>query len=105
MRKYAANFKGTAYLAENDKEYCLLYTSNLWGPGTGLPDFERMSDKEFAAFARIAPQRRIITTDLGQVGMPHPVDGMRRCILAVSYTHLRRRFSMESPVWNVTRTS
>lgn len=50
---------------------------------TGLPDFERMSDKEFADFARIAPQRSIITTDLGQVGMPHPVDGMRRCILAL----------------------
>ena len=33
-----------------------------------------MSDKEFADFARIAPQRSIITTDLGQVGMPHPVD-------------------------------
>ena len=53
------------------------YITNLWGPGTGLPDFERMSDKEFADFARIAPQRSIITTDLGQVGMPHPVDGMR----------------------------
>lgn len=59
------------------------YITNLWGPGTGLPDFERMSDKEFADFARIAPQRSIITTDLGQVGMPHPVDGMRRCILAL----------------------
>ncbi len=42
-----------------------------------------MSDKEFADFARIAPQRSIITTDLGQGGMPHPVDGMRRCILAL----------------------
>lgn len=30
------------------------YITNLWGPGTGLPDFERMSDKEFADFARIA---------------------------------------------------
>ena len=59
------------------------YITNLWGPGTGLPDFERMSDKEFADFARIAPQRSIITTNLGQVGMPHPVDGMRRCILAL----------------------
>ncbi len=59
------------------------YITNLWGPGTGLPDFERMSDKEFATFARIAPERSIITTDLGQVGMPHPVEGMRRCILAL----------------------
>lgn len=59
------------------------YITNLWGPGTGLPDFERMSDWEFADFARIAPERSIITTDLGQVGMPHPVEGMRRCILAL----------------------
>lgn len=59
------------------------YITNLWGPGTGLPDFERMSDKEFAGFARIAPEHSIITTDLGQVGMPHPVEGMRRCIRAL----------------------
>lgn len=59
------------------------YITNLWGPGTGLPDFERMGDKEFAGFARIAPERSVITTDLGQVGMPHPVEGMRRCILAL----------------------
>lgn len=59
------------------------YITNLWGPGTGLPDFERMSDSEFAAFAHIDPERSIITTDLGQVGMPHPVEGMRRCILAL----------------------
>lgn len=59
------------------------YITNLWGPGTGLPDFERMSNREFADFARIAPEQSIITTDLGQVGMPHPVEGMRRCILAL----------------------
>lgn len=59
------------------------YITNLWGPSTGLPDFERMSNREFADFARIAPERSIITTDLGQVGMPHPVDGMRCCILAL----------------------
>lgn len=59
------------------------YITNLWGPGTGLPDFEPMSDGEFADFARITPDRSIITTDLGQVGMTHPVEGMRRCILAL----------------------
>lgn len=59
------------------------YITNLWGPGTGLPDFERMSDRKFADFARIAPERSIITTDLGQVGMPHPVEGMHRCILSL----------------------
>lgn len=53
------------------------------GSGTGLPDFDRMSDREFAAFALINPERSIITTDLGQIGMPHPVEGMRRCIRAL----------------------
>jgi len=55
--------------------------TNYWGPGTGLPDFVRMSSEEFAAFAKINPERSFITTDLGQVGMPHPIDGMRTCIL------------------------
>lgn len=59
------------------------YITNLWGPGTGLPDFERMSEMEFANFARIAPERSFITTDLGQVGMPHPLEGMRRCIFSM----------------------
>lgn len=67
------------------------YITNLWGPGTGLPDFERMSNREFANFARIAPERSIITTDLGQVGMPHPVEGMRRCILALLENSLTQK--------------
>lgn len=67
------------------------YITNLWGPGTGLPDFERMSDKEFSAFALIEPERSIITTDLGQVGMPHPVEGMRLCILALLENGLTRQ--------------
>lgn len=67
------------------------YITNLWGPGTGLPDFERMSDEEFSTFALIEPERSIITTDLGQVGMPHPVEGMRRCILALLENGLTRQ--------------
>lgn len=67
------------------------YITNLWGPGTGLPDFKRMSDKEFAGFVRIAPERSVITTDLGQVGMPHPVEGMRRCILALIENDLSQK--------------
>lgn len=59
------------------------YITNLWGPGTGLPDFPRMSDEEFVDFAGIAPERSFITSDLGQVGMPLPLDGMRRCIAAL----------------------
>lgn len=56
------------------------YITNLWGPGTGLPDFIRMSDQKFAEFAAISPERSFITTDLGQVGMTHPIEGMRKCI-------------------------
>lgn len=59
------------------------YITNLWGHGTGLPDFERLGDEDFAAFAKIAPERSFITTDLGQVGMPHPLEGMRLCIAAL----------------------
>lgn len=62
-------------------EYC--YLTNLWGPGTGLPDFPKMSNEEFAGFARINPERSFISTDLGQVGMPNPLDGMKACILAL----------------------
>lgn len=56
------------------------FITNLWGPGTGVPSGERMSAAEFAAFAAIVPERSFITTDLGQVGMPHPLEGMRLCI-------------------------
>lgn len=62
-------------------EYC--YITNLWGPGSGLPKFPRMGGDEFVAFARIDPARSFITTDLGQVGMPHPLEGMRMCITAL----------------------
>lgn len=60
------------------------YITNLWGPGTGVPMNERMSDDEFVAYANIVPERSFITTDLGQVDMPHPLDGMRMCINALS---------------------
>ena len=56
------------------------YITNLWGSGTGLPDFIRMSDTKFSEFVAICPERSFITTDLGQVGMTHPIDGMRKCI-------------------------
>lgn len=62
-------------------EYC--YLTNLWGKGTGLPDFPRMTDKEFVAFVNIAPERSFISTDLGQVNMPNPIEGMRTCINAL----------------------
>ena len=56
------------------------YITNLWGPGTGLPAFARMSDTDFVTYARLIPERSFITTDLGQPGMPHPLEGMRRCV-------------------------
>lgn len=56
------------------------YITNLWGPGTGVPMNERMSDDEFVAYAAMIPERSFITTDLGQVDMPHPLEGMRMCI-------------------------
>lgn len=59
------------------------YITNLWGPGTGVPMNERMSDDEFVAYAGIIPERSFITTDLGQIDMPHPLEGMRMCIRAL----------------------
>lgn len=59
-------------------EYCFLPC--LWGEGSGMPQYKRQSMEEFIAFAMIEPSRSFITTDLGQAVMPHPVEGMRRCI-------------------------
>ena len=59
------------------------YITNLWGPGTGVPMHPRMSDAEFAGFAKILPERSFITTDLGQLNMPHPLEGMKKCIFAL----------------------
>lgn len=56
------------------------YITNLWGKGTGLSDYVRMSSEEFVNFAKINPERSFITTDLGQPAMPNPMDGMLKCI-------------------------
>lgn len=69
----------------------LSYITNLWGPGTGLPEYERLSDKAFCEMAAIAPERTFVSTDLGQVGMPHPVLGMLSCIKALSAAGFDRR--------------
>lgn len=60
-------------------EYC--YLPCLWGEGTQMPDYKRQSIKEFVDFVNIDPARSFISTDLGQVVMPHPVEGMRDCII------------------------
>lgn len=55
-------------------EYC--YLGRLWGPGTGLSQMTRVTLESMRAFMKVAPERTFITTDLGQVGLPHPVEGM-----------------------------
>lgn len=62
-------------------EYC--YLPCLWGAGTQMPEYERQTAEKFAEFVRIAPMRSFITTDLGQAVMPHPVEGMRQCIMGL----------------------
>lgn len=59
-------------------EYC--YLPCLWGAGTQMPQYERQSAEQFAEFVRISPMRSFVSTDLGQAVMPHPIEGMRRCI-------------------------
>ncbi len=58
----------------------LSFLTNFWGPGTGIPNNERMSWEEFTDFAKINPERTFISSDLGQVGMPHPIEAMRTTI-------------------------
>ncbi len=60
-------------------EYC--YLPCLWGEGTQMLQYQRQSIKQFTAFTTIDPSRSFISTDLGQSVMPHPIDGMRDCIL------------------------
>ena len=60
-------------------EYC--YLPCLWGEGTKMPQYQRQSVEEFASFVRIDPARSFISTDLGQAVMPHPIEGMRDCIV------------------------
>lgn len=59
------------------------YLTCLWGGDSVMTNFPRMSNAEFVDFARIIPERTVITTDLGQVNMPHPLEGMRQCIAAL----------------------
>lgn len=56
------------------------YLPVLWGPGSGMPSFPRLSKDEFIGYARIMPERCFITTDMGQATMPNPLEGMRLCI-------------------------
>ena len=60
-------------------EYC--YLPCLWGEGTKMPQYQRQGIEDFASFIRIDLARSFISTDLGQAVMPHPIEGMRDCIL------------------------
>ena len=59
-------------------EYCFL--PNLCGPGTGLPNIPKATAEEFIAYVSLCPERSFVSTDLGQTGMPDPLDGMKQCI-------------------------
>ncbi len=60
-------------------EYC--YLPRLWGPGSGNPQFKQQSKTEFLNYVQTVPERSFISTDLGQLGNPNPIDGMRSCII------------------------
>ena len=51
-----------------------------WGPGTSLPDYEAQSISEFIDFLNIAPERSFVSTDLGSIGLPTPIEGMKKTI-------------------------
>lgn len=82
-------------------EYC--YLPCLWGEGTKMPQYERQSIEEFASFVRIDPSRSFISTDLGQAVMPHPIEGMRDCIMKLQAAGISQsdinRLVRSNPAW------
>lgn len=70
-------------------EYC--YLGRLWGEGTSMPEYVRQSGEEFLNYVNIVPERSFISTDLGQYGMPNPLDGMRACIKELQQAGLGQR--------------
>lgn len=69
-------------------ELCVLPL--FWGQGTAMPQFPAMSEAAFADFARIAPERTFISTDMGQAGLPSPLEGMRSAIQSLLKAGLSR---------------
>lgn len=57
-------------------EFC--YLGRFWGEDSAMPTYPRQNLQEATEILRVAPERTFITTDLGQVGMPRPVAGMRQ---------------------------
>lgn len=40
-------------------------------------ELSRRETEEFCDYVKLNLERSFITTDLGQIGMPHPIDGMK----------------------------
>ncbi len=59
-------------------EFC--YLGRFWGKGSAMPEYTRQSLQEAVRILRTAPEQTFITTDLGQAGMPRPVEGMRTAL-------------------------
>lgn len=82
-------------------EYC--YLPCLWGEGTRMPQYERQSMDTFTSFVRIDPARSFISTDLGQAVMPHPIEGMKDCIVKLQAAGISQRdidlLVRSNPAW------
>lgn len=48
----------------------------LWGPGTGMPNFELTSAENMAHQIMLAPERSFLSSDLGSKDMPLPPEGL-----------------------------
>lgn len=62
-------------------ELCCL--PRFWGPGTAMPQFITMNETAFINFAQITPERTFISTDMGQAGLPNPLEAMRSTICSL----------------------
>lgn len=60
------------------------YITRRWGPGSGLPQWEKQPAEEFAAYVRLVPERSFVSTDLGAAGLPDPITGMKQCIMEMA---------------------
>ena len=87
-------------------EYC--YLPCLWGAGTKMPQYQRQSIEDFASFVRIDPTRSFISTDLGQAVMPHPIEGMRDCIVKLQSVGVSQKdidlLVRRNPAWLIGLT-
>lgn len=57
-------------------EHCCI--AALWGPGTAMPQFVPTTLDSMAEAVLLAPERSLLSSDLGSAGMPSPPEGMAR---------------------------